>query len=146
MGVVVKDGTPKPNISSAADVKKLLLDAKAVSFPDASQGAAAGVSMQNTLKQLGVYDQVMAKYHPGQPTLLVKGEVDLSLTFLSEVNEPGVEIVGPLPRSISTPTELVSFVDTKAKDPAAAKALIKYLSGPEAAKVYRELHMIPGGH
>jgi molybdate transport system substrate-binding protein len=140
----VKEGTPKPDISSAAAVKKLLLDAKAVSYPNASGGAAAGVSFEKTLKQLGIYDQVQAKYKPGQPNLLAKGDVDVSVTFLSEVNEPGVEIVGPLPKDISTPTELVAFVHTKAKDPAAAKALVEYLSGPEAAKVYKDLRMIPG--
>jgi len=144
VGIVVKEGTPKPDISSAAAVKKLLLDAKAVSYPNSSGGAAAGVSFEKTLKQLGIYDQVSAKYKPGQPNLLAKGEVDVSVTFLSEVNEPGVEIVGPLPKDISTPTELVAFVNTKAKDPAAAKALVQYLSGPEAAKVYKDLRMIPG--
>ena len=49
---------------------------------------------------------------------------------------PGIDIVGPLPREISTPTTLVGFVSTHAKDPAAAKALLAYLSSPAAAAVY----------
>ena len=144
VGVAVKKGTPKPDISNAAAVKKMLVDAKAVSYPNPAGGAAAGVSFDQTLKQLGIYDQVKAKYKPGQADLAAKGEVDVSVTYLSEVVDPGVDIVGPLPKDISTPTALVAFVHTKAKDPAAAKALVQYLSGPEAAEVYKSLHMIPG--
>jgi molybdate transport system substrate-binding protein len=57
---------------------------------------------------------------------------------------PGIDVVGPLPREISTPTTLVGFVSSHAKDPAAAKALLDYLSSPEAAAVYRALGMQPG--
>ena len=145
VGVAVKKGSPRPDISNAAAVKKLLLDAKSVSYPDPSGGAAAGVSFEQTLKRLGVLDEVKAKYKPGQPTLAAKGEVEVSVTFLSEINDPGVDIIGPLPKEISTPVALVAFVHAKAKDPTAAKALVQYLSGPEAAAVYKGLWMVPGG-
>ena len=144
VGVAVKKGAPRPDISSAAAVKKLLLDAKSVSYPNASGGAAAGVSFEQTLKQLGIFDEVKAKYTPGQPTLAAQGKVEVSVTFLSEIDDPGVDIIGPLPKDISTPVALVAFVHTKAKDPAAAKALVQYLSGPEAAAVYKTLRMVPG--
>jgi molybdate transport system substrate-binding protein len=144
VGVAVKNGAPRPDISTAAAVKKMLLDARSVSYPDPSAGAAAGVSLERTLKQLGIFDQVKAKYKPGQATLAAKGEVELSLTFLSEIEDPGVDVIGPLPEEISTPTRLAAFVHTKAKDSAAARALVQYLSGPEAAAVYKGLRMIPG--
>jgi molybdate transport system substrate-binding protein len=60
------------------------------------------------------------------------------------IHEPGITIVGMLPREISTPTGLVGFVSAHAKEPAAARALLDYLSGPEAAKVYRDTGMVPG--
>ena len=67
------------------------------------------------------------------------------MTFISEIiTEPGVEVVGPLPRDISTPTVLVGYVSTHAKDPAAARALLRYLSSEEAAAIYRENGMEPG--
>ena len=47
--------------------------------------------------------------------MLAKGEVEIGLTFLSEIHDPGVEVVGILPREISAPTALVSYVSTKAK-------------------------------
>jgi molybdate transport system substrate-binding protein len=144
VGVAVKKGAPRPDISNAAAVKKMLLDAKAVSYPNPSGGAAAGVAFEKTLKQLGIFDQVQAKYKPGQATLAAKGDVDISVTFLSEIDDPGVDIIGPLPSDLCPPTRLIAFVHTKAKDPAAAKALIQYLSGPEAAAVYKSVRMIPG--
>ena len=57
---------------------------------------------------------------------------------------PGVEVVGALPESISTPTRLSGFVGAKAKDPKAAKELLDYLSSADAAKVYKERGMVPG--
>lgn len=144
VGVAVKMGAPRPDISNAAAVKKLLLDAKSVSYPNPLGGAVAGVSFEQTLKQLGIFDEVKAKYRPGQAALVAKGEVEVLVSFLSEIADPGVDIIGPLPRDISTPTGFVAFVHTNAKDPAAAKAFVQYLSGPEAAAVYKGVRMVPG--
>ena len=60
------------------------------------------------------------------------------------MEDPGIDVIGPLPREISTPTILVGFVSAHAKDPAAAKALLAYLSSPEAAAVYKAKAMKPG--
>jgi molybdate transport system substrate-binding protein len=81
----------------------------------------------------------------GAMALLAKGEIDYGLTFVSEIiTEPGVEAVGPLPRDISTPTFLTAFLSADSKNPEAAKALIAYLSSPEAAAVYKARGMLPG--
>ena len=54
----------------------------------------------------------------GAMELLAKGDVDIGLTFVSEIiTEPGVEVVGPLPKEISTPTSLVAYLSAQAKDP-----------------------------
>ena len=150
VGVAVRTGTPKPDISTPEAVKKLLLNAKAISYPNAANGAAAGVSFDETLKKLGIADEMkpkikLAQGGAGAMKLLADGEIDIGLTFISEIiTEPGVEVVGPLPRAISTPTALVGYISAHAKDPEAAKALLAYLSGPEAAKVYKERGMEPG--
>jgi molybdate transport system substrate-binding protein len=150
VGVAVRTGAPKPDISSADAVKRMLLGAKAIAYPNAASGAAAGVSFNETLTRLGIAEEMKPKIRiaqggRGAMELLAKGEVDIGLTFISEIiTEPGVEVVGPLPRDISARTELVAFVAAHAKDPAAAKALVAYLSGPEAAKVYAERGMQPG--
>jgi molybdate transport system substrate-binding protein len=150
VGVAVRAGAPKPDIATADAVKRLLLGAKAISYPNAASGAAAGVSFNDTLQKLGIAEAMKPKIKiaqggRGAMELLAKGEVDIGLTFISEIiTESGVEVVGPLPRDISTPTGLVGFVSAHAKDAAAAKALVSYLSGPEAAVVYRERGMVPG--
>jgi molybdate transport system substrate-binding protein len=150
VGIAVRTGQPKPDISTAEAVKKLLLNAKFITYPNAASGAAAGVSFEETLNKLGIAEEMKPKIKRaeggrGAMELLAKGEVDIGLTFVSEIiTEPGVEAVGPLPRDISTPTVLIGFVNTHSKDPETAKALLAFLSGPTAAAVYKARGMEPG--
>jgi molybdate transport system substrate-binding protein len=149
IGVAVKKGAPKPDISSPEAVKRTLLAAKSISYPNPAGGAAAGVSFDETLKKLGIADQMQPKIKraqggAGAMVMAANGEVEIGLTFLSEMETPGIDVVGPLPREISTPTTLVGFVSSHAKDPAAAKALLAYLSSPAAAAVYKKQGMQPG--
>jgi molybdate transport system substrate-binding protein len=150
VGVAVRPGTRHPKIATAEDIKQLFLSAKSISYPDPKGGAAAGVSMEETLKKLGIADQMRPKIRlaqggAGAMKMLADKEVDIGLTFISEIiTEPGVEVVGPLPDSISTPTRLVGFLGSHAKDQAAAKELLQYLSGADAAKVYKERGMVAG--
>lgn len=149
VGVAVRSGQRKPDISTPDAVKKLLLSVKSFSYPDPSGGAAAGVSFTNTLKQLGIFEMVQPKIHLARGgaaamEALAKGEVEIGLTFVSEIlTEPGVEAVGPLPASISTPTSLVAFVSAHPKNAAAARALVQYLSSPDAAATYKKVGMLP---
>jgi molybdate transport system substrate-binding protein len=150
VGLAVRTGAPKPDISTADAVKKLLLSAKAIAYPNAANGAGAGLSFDETLKKLGIYDQVKAKAKPvqggaGAMAALAKGEIDYGFTYVSEIlPEPGVEVVGALPKDISTPTYLTAFLSADSKNPDAAKALIAYLTSPEAAAVYKARGMAPG--
>jgi molybdate transport system substrate-binding protein len=149
VGIAVRQGAPKPDISTVDAVKRTLLTAKSVSYPNSAGGAAAGVSFEETLKKLGIAEQIEPKLKRAQGganamAMVAKGEAEIGLTFLSEMGEPGIDVVGALPKEISTPTTLVGFVSAHAKDPAAAKALLDYLSSPEAAAVYKAQRMQPG--
>jgi molybdate transport system substrate-binding protein len=157
VGVAVKKGAPKPDISSTEAVKKMLLSAKSIVCPDGATGAAAGVSINEMLKRLGIDDQIEPKLtrpHGNGPggagggavvsSMVGKGEVEIGMTFISEMNDPGIDIVGPLPRDVLPWTTLVGFLSTHAKNPEAAKALLKYLSSPEAAAAYKAAGMQPG--
>ena len=150
VGLAVRAGAPKPDISSAEAVKKLLLGAKSIAYPNAASGAAAGVSFDETLKKLGITEEMKPKLKiaqggAGARAMLAQGEVDYGFTFVSEIiTEPGVEAVGPLPRDISTPTFLTAFLSADSKNAEAAKALISFLSSPAAAAVYKERGMLPG--
>ncbi len=149
IGVAVKKGAPKPDISSPEAVKKTLLAAKSVAYPNPAGGAAAGVAFDATMKQLGIYDQMQSKLNraqggAGAMKVTAAGDAEIGLTFLSEMEDPGIDVVGPLPKSISPPTVLVAFVSAHAKDPAAAKKLVAYISSKEAASAYKAQRMVPG--
>jgi molybdate transport system substrate-binding protein len=148
VGIAVKRGARKPDLSTAAAVKRLLLGAKSVSYPDPAGGAAAGVSFDETLRKLGIADQMQPTLKRAQGganamKMVATGEVQIGVTFVSEMNEPGIDIAGPLPSEISTPTTLTGFVSSHAKDPAAARELLEYLSSPDAAPAYGTEHMQP---
>ena len=150
VGIAVRSGAPKPDISNAAAIKRLLLSSKFIAYPNAATGAAAGASFNETLGKLGIVEEMKPKIKiaqggRGAMELLAKGEVDFGLTFISEIiTEPGVEVVGPLPKDISTPTALVGFVSTHSKQPNAAKVLLSYLSSSDAVTVYTQRGMRPG--
>lgn len=148
VGVAVRKGALKPDLSTPEAVKRMLLTAKSVSYPDAAGGAAAGVTFVAALKKLGIAEQMQrtlktAQGGAGAMAMVAKGEAEIGLTFLSEMQDPGIDAVGPLPRQIAEPTSLVAFVSTRAKDPAAAKALLVYLSAPAAAAAYKAQQMQP---
>ena len=148
IGVAVKKGAPKPDISTPDAVKKLLLSVKSLSYPDAAAGAGAGISITATLKQMGIQDQVQAKTKleksgSGAVQDVAKGDVDIGMTYLSEIDDPGVDVVGRLPAAISPPTQLFGFVTTHAKNAKAAQAFLDYVTSPMADKVYVSLGMQP---
>jgi len=148
VGVAVKLGSSKPDISSADAVKRMLLSAKSIVYPNPARGPAAGIIFDAMLVKLGITEQVKPKLKPvvGAEVMkmLARGESDIGVTFLSELGtEPGIDIVGPLPEDIAPPTRLVGFVSAKAKDAKAARALLDYMSSADAAAAYRHHRMQP---
>jgi molybdate transport system substrate-binding protein len=100
--VAVRKGSAKPDISTPVAAKRMFLAAKSVSYPGAALGAGVGVSIDETLQKLGIFDQVQAKSKLTRTggaamALVAKGEVEIGLTFLNEISDPGVDVVGPLP-------------------------------------------------
>jgi molybdate transport system substrate-binding protein len=88
VGLAVRSGAPKPDIATADAVKKLLLGAKTISYPNAANGAAAGVSFDETLKKLGIAEEMKPKIKiaqggAGAMAMGAKGEVEYELTFVS---------------------------------------------------------------
>ena len=148
MAVGVRKGAPKPDISTPDAVKKMLLAAKSISYVDPA-GGSAGLPAVETLKKLGIAEQVQAKLKIGMTggvvqNLVASGEAEICLLYLSDIRNPGVDVVGPVPQRIVSPVNLVGFVSTHAKDAAAAKALLDYLSSPAAEAVYKAEGMQPG--
>lgn len=149
IGIAVRKGAPKPDISSPEAVKRTLLAATSISFPDPSGGAAAGITVQDALKKLGILDQLQPKIKPSQGgaramAMVASGDAEIGMTFVNAMTDPGIEVVGTLPRSVSPPTVFVGFVSAHAKDPAAAKEFLAYLSSPEAEAAFKAQHLQPG--
>lgn len=144
----VRKGDPSPNISTPAAVKQTLLAAKSIAYPSGALGSGAGLSFDQALKKLGLYEQLQPKIKlatgPALMALLTKGEADIAVTFASEVTGADVQVVGPVPKELAPPTVLVAFVSSKATSPEAAQAVLKYMSSPAAAPAYQACGMTPG--
>ena len=150
-------GRPKPDISTPAAVKKALLSAKTIGYED-PDFTVAGQGAWEVLTKLGVTEQVATKSQvelgpasrgisPDATNNVIKtskrledGDIDIGLLMLSDMvpEKDKYDIVGPLPRMISTPIAVVGFVSKHASTPAAAKALLQYLASPEAEAIWKD--------
>jgi molybdate transport system substrate-binding protein len=149
MAVVVKQGAPKPDISTPEAYKKALLAAKAIAYSDPAAGGASGVFFGKTLDRMGIADAMKAKTkHPppsgNSANLVVSGEADIAIQQEPEVmSVSGVDIVGPPPGDLNNITLYSAGVSPQAKEPNAAKALIKFLKTSEAAAIFRKRGLKP---
>ncbi len=145
VGVAVKAGAPKPDISSGEAVKKAILAAKSVGY----SSGPSGVYVQALIQKLGIADEVKTKARQTAPgsrvgQLLARGEAELGFQQISElIHEAGVDYVGPLPPDIQNFTNYSSGVGSASKSQAAAKALQAFLSAPAAAEAIRKNGMEP---
>jgi molybdate transport system substrate-binding protein len=144
MGFAVKAGAPKPDISSPEALKRTLLAAKSVGY--SSQGAS-GVYFVTVLERLGIAAEVKAKHKdtPGAVgELVASGEAEIGMQQIPELAAvPGVEVIGPLPGELQVMTMFSAALDAKAKDNEAAKAFVKFISGPAAAAAYKAKGLDP---
>jgi molybdate transport system substrate-binding protein len=150
VGVVVKDGTPKPDISSLAAFKQALLAAKSVAYIDPAAGGSSGIYVAGLLDKLGIAADVKpkAKLIPGGAVAehVAKGEAELGIHQISEILPvKGVTLVGPLPAEIQNYTVYAAGIGAHAKESDAAKALLKTLTSPAAAEVLKSKGMEPAG-
>ena len=148
VGVVVKDGTPKPDISSVDAFKTSLLAAKSVAYIDPAAGGSSGIYVSGLLDKLGIAAEVKPKaklIHGGAVAEhIARGEAEVGIHQISEILPvKGIVLVGPLPAEIQNYTIYAAGLGANAKQPEAAKALIKALTGPAAADVLKSKGMQP---
>jgi molybdate transport system substrate-binding protein len=146
LGIAVKQGAPKPDISTVEAFKRMLINAKAIAYATAGQ---SGLYFISVTEKLGIAEQVKAKgktVHGGAAAEFVaKGEADTAIQLIPELaSVPGVEVVGPFPAELQTYIVLTGGVGTNAQDKAAAQTLIKYLTTPAAISVIKAKGMEPG--
>jgi molybdate transport system substrate-binding protein len=146
VGVAVRAGMPKPDISTPEALKAAILSAKSVAY----SSGPSGYYIAELLKKLGIAEQV--KDRVKQPPsgvqisqLIARGDADLGFQQISELlHAKGIQYLGPLPASIQNMTIYSIGVHTAALAPDAAKTLVKVLSGPGAAPIIKKIGMEPG--
>jgi molybdate transport system substrate-binding protein len=135
----VKKGAPKPDISTVDALKKTLLAAKGISYANPALGGASGIYMAKQIERMGITEQLKAKtvYPPGSgfpASFLISGEADIAISTKPELlTVPGVDVVGPFPDDMAFTVAFAGGVHSATTEPAGAKALLKFLTSPEAA-------------
>ena len=135
IGVAVKAGAPKPDISSADTLKRALLAARSVAYSDSASGVYVSSEM---FKKLGIENEMKdkARMIPATPVgeIVAHGDAEIGFQQISELKPvPGIDIVGPLPADLQKITVFSAGIATASKEPEAGKALIKFLTSPAAA-------------
>jgi molybdate transport system substrate-binding protein len=148
IGVVVKAGAPLPDISTVEAFKQTLLAAKSVAFIDPKAGGSSGIYVERLLQRLGIAGAVNAKAKLIQGGAvadhIADGEAEIGVHQISEILPvAGVTLAGPLPADIQNYTVYSAGLGAAAKDETAARALVKFLSGPQALPIIKAKGMEP---
>lgn len=145
IGMSVRAGAPKPDISSVEALKRTLLEAKSIAY----SASASGVYLStNLFPRLGIWDAIKDKSKRIEServgTIVARGEAELGFQQVSELLPiPGIDYVGPLPAEVQQVTIFSAGIAVGAKEPEAAKALIKYFTSADAAPVIAKTGLEP---
>ena len=146
VGVAVRAGAPRPDISSTAALRNTLLAAKSIVL---SSGPSS-VYMPTLFQKMGIADELKPKIiqiGPGLPVgkAVARGEGEIGFTQMSELmSVKGVDYLGPLPADVQLITLFSAGLHVAAPQPDAARALVKFLTAPDAAPVLRRHGLEPG--
>jgi molybdate transport system substrate-binding protein len=145
IGMAVKAGAPRPDISSVDALKHTLLAAKTIAYSD----SASGVYLSTELfPKLGIADQIKSKSKKieADPVggVVATGEFEIGFQQISELRPvKGIDIVGPLPPGAQKVTVFAAGIPTSATHPEAAKALIEWLASPVAYSAIKKSGLEP---
>jgi molybdate transport system substrate-binding protein len=151
MGLAVRAGAPKPDISTPEALKRTLLASKSIVYTNPALGSPSGVHFAKVLERLGIAEEMKAKtrLHDGtsfNAELVASGEIEFAIQQISEiVPVQGAELAGPLPGDLQLTTVFATGIGKGAKEPAAAKEFIMFLMSPAATAVIKATGMEPGG-
>jgi molybdate transport system substrate-binding protein len=145
IGMAVRAGAPKPDISSADALKRTLLAAKTVAYSDSASGVYISTEM---FQKLGIAAEMKDKATkiPATPVgeIVAHGDAELGFQQISELKPvSGIDIVGPLPPELQKITVFSAGIASVSKEPEAGKALIKFLGSPAARYIIVNSGMEP---
>jgi molybdate transport system substrate-binding protein len=148
VGVGVRAGAPKPDISTVDAFKRTLLNAKSVAY---SGDGTAGTYFEGVLERLGIKREIEPKARKtvaadpanSAMALVARGEAELGVAAMATILTPGVDFVGPLPAELQNYVVFVAGVVGNAKEPKAAADFVKFVTAPAAAAAYKAKGMEP---
>jgi molybdate transport system substrate-binding protein len=149
IGMVVREGAEKPDISSVAALRNTLLAAKSIAYSDSGSGTYLSTVL---FQKLGVADQIAAKSRKvrgppsGEPVAAVvaRGEAEIGFQQMAElIHVPGVTLVGALPAEVQPMFSFAGVLTQAAHEVDAARALLHFLSSPEAAAAVMKAGLAP---
>jgi molybdate transport system substrate-binding protein len=142
VGVAVKAGAPKPDISTPDKFKAALMAAKTVGY---SQGSS-GRHVVTVIQKLGIADEVKSKavIAQGRPVgaAIASGEAEIGMQQVAELRPvAGVDVIGELPAELQKQIPYSAGIAAKAKDAATARALVGFLRSEAALDVLKRKGM-----
>jgi molybdate transport system substrate-binding protein len=149
IGVAVRKGAPKPDISTPEALRRALIAAKSISYSNPAFGSTSAVHFAKVLGRLGIAEEINAKtkFPPEggfAARLLATGEAEMAVQQIGElISVPGVELLGPLPGELQLVTIFAAAIPSAAHQAESARALIKYLQSPEAMAVMKTKGLDP---
>jgi len=146
LAIAVRKGAAKPDISTPDAVRRTLLNAKSIVSVDPEQGSVGGAALM-ALDKLGITEQLKPRIKWVATGGVVqdsvaKGDSELALgPYLSDMRNPGLDVVGALSPDAAPPVDITGFISTNTRNAQASRALLDYLASPEVAPVYRAARM-----
>ena len=138
VGVAIRAGLPKPDISTPEALKKALLAAKSITF---TKTGASGIHFMKVADRLGIAEQVNAKAKVPEGgavgPLVARGEAEMAVQQIPELKAvKEIQYVGPLPNELQNYTLFTAGVLTGARQAETAKAFLDFITTPAAVKVF----------
>lgn len=148
VGIAVRAGARKPDISSADALKRALLDAKSVAY---AKDGTGGLHFNSVLERLGISKEMQPKLQftvaanptDGAPARVARGDAEIAVATVSALYVPGIDVVGPLPAELQMYIHFAAAVGTGAKDARAADEFVRFVASPQAASAYKAKSMEP---
>src|SRR5687767_13064025 len=148
IGMAVRKGAPKPDISSLDALTRTLLQAKSIAYSASVSGRYLTTEL---FQRLGIADQVLGKSRridrERVGAVVARGEAEIGFQQISELlPEPGIDYVGPLPPEVQRVTVFSAGVAAGSRNPDVARALIEFLASPSAVDTMAKSGLDPISH
>jgi len=143
VGIAVRAGAPPPDIATPEAVKRTMLAARSIAYPDPASGGTAGVYFVNLMERFGIAEDIKKKALPQSrgseiAAAVSDGSADIGITFISELlPNKEVRVVGAFPAEIGLVVPYVAGVLSASRQVNASRTLIAYLTQPDAREKFR---------